>query len=1068
MMSPTHELKRNYVVYKGLTSYKMDYSIVNVDNIIAHTNEFPTLSEGLFGKVKPYVDIDITHISKQHQINNELDYLKQSIQAVSEFFKTDNLIVLTANGYKSSTNSYITSIHIIVNDGSSYKSGAELKVALQNFNHPLIKLDMNVYASHGKRQLFRMLGSSKPNENRPFRLTKIVEDKIIKIPWSSITPKMFCETMISLENDNDIQPNEPIQSNDNKWWNMFIEKQPTEASPFNFSHVNGSTIHCKRIRPSHCDICNRIHDTDNTLCLYAFEENDCVKLLRSCTRSPKQTVFIWTNEKPGKINQKKMKHELLKKATLQYLQRKFKKEIKYMNLNVIEFNERYCSNASKISEVMSNDRQGIVVLKSNMGSGKTFTHSKSVSSISSVGIITYRKSIAEDSKRNNYSDYIMYLESNETQTIQSAPKWICQLDSLHKILTKERTRINDWMFEHISIDEAKQVMNHLTSHTYMKQRSFARNWKAFQFIIQNTRKLVLMDANITAECIQFYKDIRDKRRSNVANDPKTILFWNKYSDSNLNIRITEKSESIIEFLKNDLKNNKPFYLACNGSIEKIKGLKRQLLSHDSTKKIIVICSDTQCDKDVEELMLNHELIKNYDGIICSPSIQGGVSFDEKNYIHSIYGMFSNCTNTSGDSCQMLRRIRYPINPTMTVGISINKHNVPLTTSVAVSKYILSNCKIDSHIDSACGGEYNENGIWEIQQNEFFLLYCNNTAANNLDTQFYVRNFIKHIVGYGMKIKYLDMDKHVDLIKENRCELKLNVNKIKSEYNLKLAKSQDISQIEYDDLHTKDQSTLTETKLNQMRRYIIKNIYGMKNENLTEIWFSTYNNTTRMQIYGNLSCYYSSNIERPLSESLYDIGIKEASDYKYIKIGNDGGCESTINQAVTLLRKKIRYQKHSIIVDWLSMLGIKSFSKDSELNIDVDWSSENIHNRLEDIHYKYIRDSNKMKRSYSILGKKVPKLAIKSNDHAHILKIINGSLKSELGTTIKKIKKHSDTYSMFNSIDKIGGFQNPYSECDNEENCPVLGSKLKYGKVHDDPIQVTPMMAADIKQVLEGV
>lgn len=158
-----------------------------------------------------------------------------------------------------------------------------------------------------------------------------------------------------------------------------------------------------------------------------------------------------------------------------------------------------------------------------------------------------------------------------------------------------------------------------------------------------------MDANMTATDIEWIQGIRGK---------KLKLFINTAVPRVQQVLVVKNEHRIIRMAKKDLAAGKKIVVAHNGGKKHHEPMRRQL---GMDKNILVINSLTIEDERVCEALANpNKEFGKYDGIIYSPSVQSGVSYDIKNVFHRVYGIFSNCTNSSGDACQMLNRIRHPI------------------------------------------------------------------------------------------------------------------------------------------------------------------------------------------------------------------------------------------------------------------------------------------------------------------------------------------------------------------------------------------------------------------------
>lgn len=121
--------------------------------------------------------------------------------------------------------------------------------------------------------------------------------------------------------------------------------------------------------------------------------------------------------------------------------------------------------------------------------------------------------------------------------------------------------------------------------------------------------------------------------------------------------MTDAKEDVIRLVKTKLDDNKKSYIACNNSCASILTIRDLLQIHKPSAKILVICTDTLLRPEVEDALVNPNTTwGEYDVVLCSPSVQSGVSYDVKDTFDSIFGIFGNSTNSSGDACQMLHRV----------------------------------------------------------------------------------------------------------------------------------------------------------------------------------------------------------------------------------------------------------------------------------------------------------------------------------------------------------------------------------------------------------------------------
>jgi hypothetical protein len=242
---------------------------------------------------------------------------------------------------------------------------------------------------------------------------------------------------------------------------------------------------------------------------------------------------------------------------------------------------------------------------------------------------------------------------------------IIQPESLHRVWWSE--------CDEIVIDEITQVIKQLTSPTFIKQPSAKRSFEVFKQLIRTAKTIHIMDANLTQDDIDFIESIRTTKDT-------TEIYYNEHVQVGKKIQITKNKTDIVRLAQTDIKEGKKFYIAHNGAVDKIKVLEAMLKATKPEAKILTIHSKTLSKDHVIKALANpNEEWVQYDGVICSPSIQSGISFDPSDVFTNIYGIFGNYTNSTNDCNQMLHRIREPINKLVRVSINTGNQTIGPTT-----------------------------------------------------------------------------------------------------------------------------------------------------------------------------------------------------------------------------------------------------------------------------------------------------------------------------------------------------------------------------------------------------
>ena len=182
---------------------------------------------------------------------------------------------------------------------------------------------------------------------------------------------------------------------------------------------------------------------------------------------------------------------------------------------------------------------------------------------------------------------------------------------------------------------------------------------------------------------------------------------------------------------------------------------------------MVICTDTLHRPEVVDALTNPNTTwGEYDVVLCSPSVQSGVSYDVRDTFDSIFGIFGNSTNSSGDACQMLHRVRHPISNEVVVSFTYsalyeNHSGGGITNREEYIRYLTkvrnfgdfeklpSNGQAEyKTLENMTEFEYNDFNETEFKRNWYFNMFVDFRITENIDRRDYAKNFIDKQLIYG--------------------------------------------------------------------------------------------------------------------------------------------------------------------------------------------------------------------------------------------------------------------------------------------------------------------------------
>jgi hypothetical protein len=1015
-ITETKVANMTYKIKESIT----DKAVININenNLKEFIENHNTGFEVIIDKVRGYFDFDIQYETKTTANNNELTDITNAKTYATVITGDENVKILTANGLKNN-GKYVNSIHIIT--PTIYNSGQELLNKINNYDGDIkIQPDRTVYCRKGKMQLFRLPYTSKKGETRPLVLTDIVDGKIVKdncIPDNDTLKTL----MVSVGLGGGSPPITPctntvIDDDVRLVMDIFRNAMPEESPNWKYKstkeHKNGTTINLKRLHGSHCEFCNRVHDNDDTAYLFKFNNGN---VIFGCCRLKGATKLI---HKPIKEELKEIDADVL---TSQYMS-----QFESAGFNVSVHNEKYCTDIKEFMDCNAN----LIGIRANMGTGKTFANSQVVANIlrenpnARILVISMRISLAKKYSK-DYPEFTCYLYEKERGL--NDDRLICQLDSLYRI--RDSTS-----FDMVVIDEVDQSLRHIVSKTYMKNQCVRRNIKMFNSIIKHSKQVILMSANLTVKNMKY---IRKLRRNSCDTN---MVFYNQYVPRRFKILITKHTADIVSEIIQDLKHARKVYIASNYGVKKLEEVKRQLLEYKPNAKILVICSTTLDNDDVKKAIADPDVEwGNYDVIITSPSVQGGVSYDVKNKIDKVYGMFINTTNSSGDACQMLRRVRHPKSSKILISYKKCNGYIPIYDRDEMIASIIKKRNIQfQEIESVTDYYINSYGVEEFVANDYFNLYIDTLIETNKDRANWIQNFRDFQVMYGNTVcgykSSLDENTRKE-IDQKGSDIKQQIG---DEHNIELANAVSID-AEQDSLLQKKMrfEQLTAEEQLKHQKFVITNAYNLKEVDDAK-WFETYDDMKHMKIYKNLVVYYKE--DRNLDDSLEDLkNMEHEADMrrrtKLVDASDNTWEARDTTEAIirSLVSDTHRYGKQRLLINMIKDMGFNSFESDAVID------SVELKKRVDEF----------KKMDFETMGSLLEKpkrrmLAIKNSNEKtyfkNMMRFINGAIESEFGVRIKPVKRNSSDYMLYNQYIQDGLFVNPWKPTERAfgDNTPILG------------------------------
>lgn len=280
--------------------------------------------------------------------------------------------------------------------------------------------------------------------------------------------------------------------------------------------------------------------------------------------------------------------------------------------------------------------QGVVVIQSPMGTGKTELLRSVCAQAPSVLSLTHRITLGRQAA--NRLGLALYSDAN----IKQANRLEITVDSLYKLPTFQNR------YHTVILDEVVQVISHMLDSSTCKEQRVAILQK-FAYFVQSAERVILQQAEISDAVLQYICKLRGEVphviRNDYASEPRLVAWYQQHNPS-----------VIIGDLQQAISGGERVLIPCY-SKRRAKSLEVLLSKRFPEKKIRVIHGDNSSDPETIAFIESiNQSVVDLDVLIFTPSMSTGVSIDTQSFT-SVWGIFDTAESHGSELLQMLGRYR---------------------------------------------------------------------------------------------------------------------------------------------------------------------------------------------------------------------------------------------------------------------------------------------------------------------------------------------------------------------------------------------------------------------------
>jgi hypothetical protein len=729
-----------------------------------------------------------------------------------------------------------------------------------------------------------------------FRLINCRKENSIRVK-TLLTPIDIYETLITNVASCEIMPELNIIAADTQQISANSDDIETAleiakdiVAPFRFRKESCSKLIFDRKYSSMCEICDRIHDTENTLVLYLqHDPSGIIKIYQYCrrdiTNSSKYIGEFISASASGKESEPTQTPRAMK--YLEKIVSGAKTTRKETLFDKLPNKNIYCERSLREFE-----HAHTLCVHAAMKMGKTKALFEYLSKYKDnltptiIRFISFRQTFSYNIKE-KFPDFVLY---SDVMGSLNQHKLIIQVESLHRLEIRDHPDI-------LILDECESIFEQFDSGLL---KNFNGAFATFQWLMRYSKQVVCMDAALSD---RTYRILEKMRPGFVQNG---LYHCNTYQNAtNDNYEFTtSKSQWLMGLytaISSDLKVVIPI-----SSLTEAKVIYTDLKRRFKTKSIKLYSSETKMSERKEHFTDVHTYWSQYDVLIYTPTISAGVSYEKEHY-DIMYGYFTDMSCPVETCIQMIGRIRNVKSNKYVMLLEGNGNTLPTDTSEITRLIYMSKENLNKLFTGAVNYEFGPNGEIKFYNTDYFTLYIENLRMRNISKNIFIRLFVETIARLGAKVGILNLSDIDNCIVNDHINIRKEIKDITS---TNIATSVELSEEEYTDIMTKvNTEDISDSLISACELYRLRAVYRFNGE-ITSKFVQVYNKSRTKRWFKNLHRLYN---YKTIEISLEKIRQDEALRYSY-------AMNSTVEAQNSDINSKYVYDQHRIALMLLRICG----------------------------------------------------------------------------------------------------------------------------------------------------
>lgn len=631
-------------------------------------------------------------------------------------------------------------------------------------------------------QTFRLAGSAKPGSGRTKRVTlrhgtgafRPEDTRVGGRAGARVLARLCTEKGGGgdrLREGGDARAKEPPLSTGELAAVLRVAREAGALEGHEYQRAAGGLCLFRRVAPSHCRLCNRRHDNDNTLMLTLSPEDGGAGrrdgrvphgVYEHCRRAPPGTAPRRLGELAAAPREAYEGPGGRAPAGGAPRQGAPEARAAAVLAGQVDTHQAAASGFENLPEAQQEvysepamrpyPAVPTLAVKGQMGVGKSralrayidreYPQPCGSARPPVLRFLTFRQTFSKAAQRQLFPDFSLYSEHPGDLDHLEYPRLLIQVESLHRMPMPDAPE----PIALLVLDEVESIIAQFNSGLH---RNFAASFAMFEWLVATAERVVVLDANLGEPALALLRRLRGDRPAQ--------FHWNRYAAAAGDTHHFTGDQGVwLDHLHARLQAGEKAVIATN-SLAEAEALEADLGTRYPEKKVGLYSSKTpQGLKDAHFGALDASW-GALDVLIYTPTVSAGVSYEQEHF-DVFFGHFTDASCPVETCRQMLGRVRALRTREYYIHLSGRPNNLPTEVAELRRQLYDKRTGLYRRLEAVGAGpagglqfSYGPEGEVRFHETAYFHLWLETARIANLSRNRFVDRFVDQVADTGARV-----------------------------------------------------------------------------------------------------------------------------------------------------------------------------------------------------------------------------------------------------------------------------------------------------------------------------